>query len=196
VRGEKTSVPVAPGSPRPSPATPPHATMAVCGTRRGTSGLPATAAPWDGARASRHRTRHTGPCSPHGAGPGASNHPASPTGRPAALDRAGNEAGATRAWSEDVRHWPASSVCPRPLPSRAPWTGSVPSGFLLEYGMASALCPWQAGHDRWPWDVFLCLSSTPQASNAAPQPLPEAGARDERRLEAVGCRRLFGAACG
>jgi hypothetical protein len=29
-------------------------------------------------------------------------------------------------------------------------------------------------------------------SNAGPQPLPEAGARDERTLEAVGCRRLFG----
>src|SRR5438128_2375591 len=29
--------------------------------------------------------------------------------------------------------------------------------------------------------------------NAAPQPLPEAGARHERTLEAVGCRRLFGA---
>src|SRR5438093_10610258 len=28
--------------------------------------------------------------------------------------------------------------------------------------------------------------------NAAPQPLPEAGARYERTLEAVGCRRLFG----
>src|SRR5678815_5199756 len=28
--------------------------------------------------------------------------------------------------------------------------------------------------------------------NAAPQPLPEAGARHERTLEAVGCRRLFG----
>jgi hypothetical protein len=29
--------------------------------------------------------------------------------------------------------------------------------------------------------------------NAAPQPLPEAGARHERTLEAVGCRRLLGA---
>ena len=29
-------------------------------------------------------------------------------------------------------------------------------------------------------------------SNAAPQPLPEAGARHERTLEAVGCRRLLG----
>ena len=28
--------------------------------------------------------------------------------------------------------------------------------------------------------------------NAAPQPLPEAGATQERTLEAVGCRRLFG----
>jgi hypothetical protein len=28
--------------------------------------------------------------------------------------------------------------------------------------------------------------------NAAPQPLPEAGARHERTLEAVGCRRLLG----
>src|SRR5262245_28889194 len=28
--------------------------------------------------------------------------------------------------------------------------------------------------------------------NAAPQPLPEAGTRDERTLAAVGCRRLFG----
>ena len=28
--------------------------------------------------------------------------------------------------------------------------------------------------------------------NAGRQPLPEAGARDERTLEAVGCRRLFG----
>ena len=28
--------------------------------------------------------------------------------------------------------------------------------------------------------------------NAAPQPLPEAEARHERTLEAVGCRRLFG----
>jgi len=27
--------------------------------------------------------------------------------------------------------------------------------------------------------------------NAAPQLLPEAGARDERTLEAVGCRRLI-----
>jgi hypothetical protein len=32
--------------------------------------------------------------------------------------------------------------------------------------------------------------------NAAPQPLPEAGARDERRLEAVGCRRLLGTGPG
>jgi len=31
-------------------------------------------------------------------------------------------------------------------------------------------------------------------SNAAPQPLPEAGATQERTLEAVGCRRLFGSA--
>ena len=31
------------------------------------------------------------------------------------------------------------------------------------------------------------------AANAAPQPLPEAGATEERMLEAVGCRRLFGA---
>src|SRR5215510_16101002 len=30
--------------------------------------------------------------------------------------------------------------------------------------------------------------------NAAPQPLPEAEARHERTLEAVGCRRLFGPA--
>ena len=30
-------------------------------------------------------------------------------------------------------------------------------------------------------------------SNAAPQPLPEAEAAQERTLEAVGCRRLFGA---
>src|SRR6516225_6503183 len=30
--------------------------------------------------------------------------------------------------------------------------------------------------------------------NAAPQPLPEAGARHERTLEAVGCRRWFGQA--
>ncbi len=30
--------------------------------------------------------------------------------------------------------------------------------------------------------------------NAAPQPLPEAGATQERTLEAVGCRRLFGSA--
>jgi hypothetical protein len=37
------------GGPRPSPATPPHATTAVWGTRRGTSGLPAAAAPWNGA---------------------------------------------------------------------------------------------------------------------------------------------------
>jgi hypothetical protein len=42
--------------------------------------------------------------------------------------------------------------------------------------------------------VFLDLSSTPQASNAAPQPLPNAEARNERTLEAVGCRRLFGQA--
>src|ERR1041385_7851116 len=40
------------------------------------------------------------------------------------------------------------------------------------------------------WDVKI----VPHAEwpNAAPQPLPEAGARHERRLEAVGCRRLFG----
>src|SRR5262245_1175650 len=31
-----------------------------------------------------------------------------------------------------------------------------------------------------------------KAPNAAPQPLPEAEARHECRLEAVGCRRLFG----
>jgi len=31
-------------------------------------------------------------------------------------------------------------------------------------------------------------------SNVAPQPLPEAGATQERTLEAVGCRRLFGSA--
>ena len=33
---------------------------------------------------------------------------------------------------------------------------------------------------------------TKKQPNAAPQPLPEAGARHERTLEAVGCRRLFG----
>src|SRR5262249_59972271 len=32
--------------------------------------------------------------------------------------------------------------------------------------------------------------------NAAPQPLPEAGATLERTLEAVGCRRLFGVGSG
>ena len=32
--------------------------------------------------------------------------------------------------------------------------------------------------------------------NAAPQPLPEAGARHELPLEAVGCRRLFGVDLG
>ena len=32
--------------------------------------------------------------------------------------------------------------------------------------------------------------------NAAPQPLPEADARHERTLEAVGCRRLFGVDLG
>src|SRR5215475_7597318 len=31
-----------------------------------------------------------------------------------------------------------------------------------------------------------------QRPNAAPQPLPEAGATQEQRLEAVGCRRWFG----
>src|SRR6266571_6963732 len=39
------------------------------------------------------------------------------------------------------------------------------------------------------------LQETPSLSwrdNAAPQPLPEAGARHERTLEAVGCRRWFG----
>ena len=56
--------------------------------------------------------------------------------------------------------------------------------------MASALCPWQAGHDRLPWAVFLRLSSTPQASNAPLQaPLI---AEAERRLLAVACKRLFG----
>jgi hypothetical protein len=37
-------------------------------------------------------------------------------------------------------------------------------------------------------------SSFPQEPNAAPQPLPEAGTTQERTLEAVGCRRLFGSA--
>ena len=32
-----------------------------------------------------------------------------------------------------------------------------------------------------------------QEPNAAPQPRPEAGATEERTLEGVGCRQLFGA---
>src|SRR5262245_43932221 len=44
--------------------------------------------------------------------------------------------------------------------------------------------------------LLAYLLSTPVElmPNAAPQPLPEADARDERTLEAVGCRRLFGRA--
>jgi hypothetical protein len=45
---------------------------------------------------------------------------------------------------------------------------------------------------RWAVQHFLSASVAPQTPNAGPQPLPEAEARDERRLEAVGCRRLFG----
>src|SRR5882672_3395219 len=36
------------------------------------------------------------------------------------------------------------------------------------------------------------ITPYPVQPNAAPQPLPEAGATQERTLEAVGCRRLFG----
>src|SRR5262245_21419201 len=47
-----------------------------------------------------------------------------------------------------------------------------------------------------PYPTGTCtLQETPSFSwrdNAAPQPLPEAGARHERTLEAVGCRRWFG----
>jgi len=40
--------------------------------------------------------------------------------------------------------------------------------------------------------VLSDLSSSDLASNARFQPLPEAGARNERRLEAVGCKPLLG----
>jgi len=44
---------------------------------------------------------------------------------------------------------------------------------------------------------FLCVFfAAPWAPNAAPQPLPEAGATQERTLEAVGCRRWFGTRLG
>jgi hypothetical protein len=46
----------------------------------------------------------------------------------------------------------------------------------------------------YPTGTFTLLE-TPSLSwreNAAPQPLPEAEARDERTLEAVGCRRFIG----
>src|SRR2546427_11126269 len=39
--------------------------------------------------------------------------------------------------------------------------------------------------------LLICCQSG-KKPNAAPQPLPEAGATQERTLEAVGCRRLFG----
>jgi hypothetical protein len=67
--------------------------------------------------------------------------PASDMGRQAALGRAGSVAGATRAWYEAVLHWLAASVCPRPLPVCTPWSGGLPSGFLMEQDIASALCP-------------------------------------------------------
>jgi len=38
------------------------------------------------------------------------------------------------------------------------------------------------------------ISSSRPRRNAAPQPLPEAGTTQERTLEAVGYRRLFGSA--
>jgi hypothetical protein len=118
------------------------------GHRRGTSSLPAAAAPWDGARASRHRTRNPVPCHiPHGTGPCASVPPVSPTGRPAALGHAGSAAGATRAWYADVLHWPAASVCPRPLPARVSSTGGVPS--------------WCA-HGTWPCTCSMSLAGWAQ----------------------------------
>jgi hypothetical protein len=66
-----------------------------------------------------------------------------------------------RARGEDVLHALAVSGCLLPLPSPASWTVGLSYGLLLEHGIASAQCPWQAWHARLPWEVFLRLSSAP-----------------------------------
>jgi hypothetical protein len=41
---------------------------------------------------------------------------------------------------------------------------------------------------------YLAIEETVLQPNATPQPLPEAGARYERRLEAVSCKAFIGIA--
>src|SRR5215475_8722364 len=83
-----------------------------------------------------------------------------------------------------------------------PSCGSFLSFFAFPEGMTdrqiSALGGWPTVSGGFLRQVFITTRTLPffSAENVALHLALEAGARDERRLEGVGCRRLFGAARG